>query len=295
MYSKSESTLLPVMSLLLAAALWGLLWYPLRLLEDQGMSSVWTTLVAYCAALLAGLLVTWRRRREWFTRPWVLVGLGLASGWCNVSFVVALVEGNVVRVILLFYLSPLWTVLLGRVLLGERLTRDAILVFGIAVAGALIMLWDPRIGWPWPQAGADWLAISSGFAFALANVSIRYLQDVSIPVKTTATWVGCVLIAVLWIAFTVQPVPVVSQSVWLWCVVLGLLGFTTMTLSVQYGVTHMPVHRSAVLLLFEIVVAAVSAQLLSAERMQAWEWAGGILVVCAALIAAHAQRRESAG
>mgnify|MGYP000358529859 CR=1 FL=1 len=41
-------------------------------------------------------------------------------------------------------------------------------------------------------------------------------------------------------------------------VLLGVCGFLVMTMSVFYGVTRMPVHRSAVILLFELVAGALS-------------------------------------
>jgi len=62
-----------------------------------------------------------------------------------------------------------------------------------------------------------------------------------------------------------------------------------MTLSVQYGVTHMPVQRSAVILLFELVVAALAAQMLTSEVVSSVEWAGGLCIIAASLIAARQQ------
>jgi hypothetical protein len=39
----------------------------------------------------------------------VLPLLALLFGWCNFSYTWAVSEGMVMRVLLLFYLSPLWT------------------------------------------------------------------------------------------------------------------------------------------------------------------------------------------
>jgi drug/metabolite transporter (DMT)-like permease len=65
-----------------------------------------------------------------------------------------------------------------------------------------------------------------------------------------------------------------------------------MTLTVIYGVSHMPLHRSAVILLFELVVGAISAMLLTDEQVQTQEWLGGALILVAAYLAAHAQVGE---
>src|SRR3990172_5579453 len=120
--SSNHSSHLPVLSLLLGATLWGVIWYPLRLLEQHGMAGLWTSLIMYLAALVISLPVLWRCRAELSLHPWLLLMLALSAGWCNVSFVLAVIEGNVVRVLLLFYLSPLWAALLGWLLLGERLS-----------------------------------------------------------------------------------------------------------------------------------------------------------------------------
>jgi len=277
---------LPILGLLLAATMWGLLWYPLRLLESAGLSGLWAIFVAYAAALAAGLIYLRTRRVQLGARPGLLLALVLAAGWCNVSFMVAVLEGTVVRVVLLFYLSPLWSVLLGRVVLAERMGPSGGVVLALAVAGAALMLWDPALGLPWPQDGADWLALSSGLAFSVTNLMVRALQDVAVPVKTVASWVGGVAIAGAWLLLSGAAVPEVATGAWFGAAVMGLAGLTVMTLAVQYGVTNMPLHRSAMILLFELVVVAVSTQLLTDEVMSVREWSGGVLIVAAALVAA---------
>ncbi|HLA74682.1 MAG TPA: DMT family transporter [Gammaproteobacteria bacterium] len=285
--SSNHSSHLPVLSLLLGATLWGVIWYPLRLLEQHGMAGLWTSLIMYLAALVISLPVLWRCRAELSLHPWLLLMLALSAGWCNVSFVLAVIEGNVVRVLLLFYLSPLWAALLGWLLLGERLSRFAWATFALAMLGALIMLWDMDGGLPMPEQRADWLAIGAGFTFALSNVLVRKGQAVSVAVKTIAVWWGGTLLALLGILLTSVPAPDLSAANVTAAVGLGWFGIVIMTFAVQYGVTHMPVHRSAVILLFELVAGAVSASLLSNEIIHARDWIGGALVICAAYLSAR--------
>jgi drug/metabolite transporter (DMT)-like permease len=292
MPSNQHNTLLPAFSLILSATLWGLLWYPLRILEQGGLSGIWTTLVAYSACLLIGAVYIGKKWREWKIRPVLLLALAAAAGWCNVSFIIAIIDGNVVRVVLLFYLSPFWAVLLGRIILGERLSPGSKLVFVFAMTGAVIMLWDPAIGMPWPEGMPDWMALSSGFSFALTNVLIRKLQEISIPVKTVTAWVGAVVIAIVWIFLRQLELPAVESTIWIGAILLGIFGLTIMTISVQYGVTHMPIHRSAIILLFEVVVAAISAAILTDERLAVYEWIGGALVILAALLSARVQAKS---
>jgi len=231
------------------------------------------------------------RRREMLARPGVLALAALANGWCNTAFILAVLEGNVVRVLLLFYLSPLWAVLLARLILGEELTGHAKATLGLAMIGALLMLWDPSLDIPWPRGPADWLAISSGFAFALSNVLVRRLQDISVPVKTVTSWCGVTAVAAVMLVVQGASFPWVSPAVLGGAVALGLLGITVMTVTVLYGVTHMPIHRSAVILLFELVAGTVSSQLLTDEVVTPREWVGGVLIVSAAWFAARAHLR----
>jgi len=286
MPSNSSHPWLAVGSLLVAATLWGVLWYPVRLLEQEGLPGIWTTLIAYAAASVVG--VGWVRGgiRDFRRSPAGLLGLALAAGWCNVAFILALAEGTVVRVVLLFYLSPVWTVVLGRAVLGERIELLSGLVLVVAMTGALLMLWDPAIGAPWPQDAADWYALSAGFAFAVNNVIVRGLQRVSLSVKTAAAWWGGALMALAWLGWTLDPVPAASALGWWGAAGLGAVGIVVMTVTVVYGVTHLPVRRSAVILLFELVAAGVSSHLLADEQLALREWAGGLLIVGAALVAA---------
>lgn len=292
--SKQGNRLLPILSLLFTATLWGISWYPLRLLEEQGLAGLWSALISYAAVLCVFLRVP-LRERDALTRnllPYVL--MGLSAGWCNVAFIMAVLDGNVVRVLLLFYLSPFWAVCLGWLVLGERLDLRSLLVFAVAVVGAIIMLWDESLGLPWPRDSADWLAVSSGFAFALSNVFVRGLQNVSVLLKASGSWVGVVVVAGVWIVFSQAAFPAVGAGVLFAAVALGLCGFLVMTLAVLYGVTNMPLHRSAVILLFELVVGAVSALLLTDEVVLPKEWLGGAMIVAAAALAAHLHARDDA-
>lgn len=285
--SNPHIRLLPVISLLFTSTLWGLVWYPLRLLEQQGLSGLWSALISYAAAMTVCLWVLFREHRVLAANLVPLLLMGLAAGWCNVAFVVAVLEGNVVRVLLLFYLSPFWAVCLGWLLLGERLDGKSLLVFVVAVSGAFIMLWDDSLGYPWPKGRSDWLAVSSGFAFALSNVFVRKLQAVGVLLKSVSSSAAVVVIAGLWILLRGDAFPEVGYGTVVAAIALGLCGFLVMSLAVVYGVTRMPVHRSAVILLFELVVGAVSSLLLTDEVILMREWLGGALIVFAAYVAAH--------
>lgn len=277
---------LPVLSLLFAATFWGTVWYPLRLLADAGVSGLWQALVSYLAATMLLLPWYWPRRAELHGRVAGLVPLALAAGWCNVGFMLGMLEGTVLRVLLLFYLAPVWAILLARVVLGERLRRRTRVALPMALGGAALMLYDARVGPSLPIAAADWLGLTAGFAFAVTMVEVRRLQEVSVPAKTLTSWLGVMLVAGVWLALRDSPLPTAPAGAWLGTIALGVSGFLLATLAVQYGATHLPVQRTTVLLLFEIVAGAVSSAWLAGEYTGPREWLGGLLIVGAGVATA---------
>jgi len=296
MASNSQYKLLPIGALLLSSTLWGVLWYPLRLLESQGLAGLWTSLIMYVAAGLVA--VPWMRRGlAQLEGQWTLIlGLMLVSGWANIAFILAVIDGNVLRVLLLFFLSPLWTVILGRLFLDERLGILGAITLFIAMIGAVLMLWRSDTGLPMITSTADFYALTAGMAFAMGNVLVRKMRAVPAMAKAAAVWWGVAVMAAIWIVVVDIAVPNVSSN---WAYVqaglLGCVAMVVMTMAVQYGVTRMPVQRSAVILLFELVAGALSAQLLTNEVVLLQEWWGGGLILAAGYLAARREEGDTDG
>lgn len=282
-----HTRLLPVASLLFAATMWGVFWVPLRWLEGLGLGGIWLTLLIYTGTLVFAIPLVVMHRKEIGGSSGLLAGLALSSGWCNTSFILALLDGEVVRVILLFYLSPVWATILARVFLKEIPSIKSWLVLLVALAGAMVMLWSPDIGYPWPASTADWLALSSGLTFAMTNMFVNMASKVSIQLKVSTSWLGVIFVAGLFLLVRTENISGIDLQPILYAMLVGVTFMGAMTWAVVYGVTHMPVHRSAVILLFEVVASLVSTYLLIDERLNMLEWIGGIAVVAAAYFAAR--------
>lgn len=281
--SNNKQFNLAVLGILFSSTMWGLIWYPMRLLEQQGLPVVWSTLLMYFAAAAVASVMLLQQKKD-FSGHWPLSlwGLAAAAGITNIAFLVALTQGEVMRVMLLFYLSPLWSVLLSRWWLGEKISRLSMLMIIVAMSGTMIMLWHPEIGLPWPNDMADWLALFAGFMFSVNNVLSRKLADVAMEVKTTIVYWGVVMVAGIVLVIQQSSVPDISLNLWIGVMVFGGLCFTAMTIAVLYGLARMPVFRSAILMLSELVVAALSAWWLTSEQMSQTEWLGGALIFIAA-------------
>src|SRR5204863_4715497 len=142
--SRASGGGLAALALVFNALVWGTSWWPFRWLQSAGLHPLWATALIYTIASAVIVILRPGAPGQVLRTPalWLLVA---AAGTTNAAFNWGVVIGDVVRVVLLFYLMPLWTVLLARVLLGERLTVGALLRTGLALVGAAIVLW--------PEAG----------------------------------------------------------------------------------------------------------------------------------------------
>ncbi|MFW5909383.1 MAG: DMT family transporter [Thiohalospira sp.] len=275
--------------LLVGAGLWGVFWYPLRWLDAMGLPGLWAVAAIYVGASAVGLIAARHHLRDAGRWPVRLLGIALTSGLSGTAFSLGMIEGHVVRVLLLFYLSPVWSVAMARLFLGERLNAAAVTALVLALAGAVVMLLPGAEGAPLGRADA--LGLLAGMAFATTNIQVRHAQAIPLRVKSLAAWSGAPFLAAGAAWASGQGVPSGAEP-WLVALAVGALMMTTMTVTVQVGVTWLPVQQSSVILLFELVAGAVSSALVAGEVIGVREVVGGLLIVAGGLLSARPPPQE---
>lgn len=275
----------PVLALVFNAFVWGLSWWPFRELQGRGLHALWSTCLIYLVALACLLAVRPRAGAGWKGRP-LLWLLALSAGLTNVGFNWAVTIGDVVRVVLLFYLMPAWSVLLAWLLLGDKPTRIAFARLLLALAGVVLVLWTPGAGWPWPRTLADVLALAGGFSFALTNVLLLRLNQAPAESRVLAMFGGGALLAGSAAAVgalhgAVPGVPALAPAT-LGLALLLSLGFLAGNLALQYGAARLKAHTTALVMLSEVVFAALSSVALGASQLTTGVLAGGALILAAA-------------
>jgi drug/metabolite transporter (DMT)-like permease len=275
----------PAWALLAGAALWGVVWYPYRLLARAGIDGLWSTFFTYGLTLLLGIALFPRAARVLLRVPPLAMLMGLAIGWSNLAYVLAILEGEVMRVLLLFYLAPLWTVPIAWLLLRERPGRRDLAVMALAFAGAMTMLWHPELGFPWPASRAEWLGLLAGLLFALGNVLVRRLQELDDRQKSIVIWAGVTLAALIHLPGSkVGGADAWSLGITHAPMIIGIgLTLVAMGLTLQYGLSRLPANRAIVILLFELVVAAAAAYYFAGETLRLQDWIGGALIIAASV------------
>jgi drug/metabolite transporter (DMT)-like permease len=305
---------LAVLALALNALVWGLSWWPMRQLDADGLHPLWATA---CVFTLATVVVTLISPTGWlhFKQHPQLWWLMAASGLTNVGFNWAVTTGDVVRVVLLFYLMPTWSLLLAWWLLGERPTRGALARLGLALLGVVLVLKTPESPWPLPQDLPDVLALLAGFCFALTNIWLLRLQSAPESSRMVAMFGGgavmaiaCAVLATLTRVIPAVPTfelpadgfAVSAVLTWLgdasvvqaaatWApYVLGLsAAFLVSNFTLQYGAARLSAHATAMVMMSEVVFASVSSVALGASTLTWRVGLGGGMIVLAALLASH--------
>ncbi|MFL9666408.1 DMT family transporter [Variovorax sp. AB1(2024)] len=283
---------MPALALMFNAFVWGVAWFPFRQMAGHGLHPLWTTCLIYLAiAVVMGLV----RRHAWrgFAAFPGLVLLGLAAGLTNVGFNWAVTQGDVVRVVLLFYLMPLWSVLLGWLLLGERPTGGALARVALALTGVVVVLKAPGTDWPVPSSLPDWLGVGAGFSFAVTNIVLRRLRAAPGESRALAMFCGCSTVAgvaaLAGTAFGAIDSPMLASPGWLgWAALLGT-GFIVANVCLQYGASRLAASATSVIMLSEVLFASVSSVALGAATLDARILMGGALIVLGALWSAFAR------
>lgn len=278
-------TSLATLVLLLASTLWGLSWIPLKALAARGMDGLLLIAVCYICMALAVSPWMWRHGAYLLSHRKALLGIFLAGGLANICFNYAMIYGEVVRVMVLFYLLPVWGVLGGRFILKEPTNRWRWLGVGLAVCGAFILLGGGDI-LRTPPGWLDLIALLAGIFFAATIMLFRAVDAVPISIKLNVLFAGCAVIAALLLALNLgmpRENPPTFEAL-AWTATYALTWLLLANVGSQWAVTKLPAGRSAILMIMELVAAVVSAIWIGGEVLTPQVVVGGMLIVSATAI-----------
>lgn len=273
----------PVLVLFASSIGWGLTWLPIKTLSERGLSGPMIVFLAFSAAsivLLPLLIKQWSHWKGWLG---YLGLIALFGGFANLAFQSALYHGEVVRVMILFYLLPVWSVIGGRIFLQEKIDAKRVLTLVMALGGAFLILGGFSI-FTVPPSWIDLLAIASGFAFAMNNLVFRATQSQPLGSKVAAMFTGCMLLMGAYLLLVPQPASEVSLQNAAWSFLYGIAWLAVITFGTQWGVTRIEAGRASIIIVMELVAAVLSAMLILQQSLSVTEWAGAVLVLIAAVL-----------
>ncbi|MBO1923757.1 MULTISPECIES: DMT family transporter [Thiomicrorhabdus] len=281
-----------VFTLLGASILWGLTWLPLKFLHEQGFNGIAITFLVYVIMFAVTLPTIWRFRKQIAGNGLALLGILLLGGGAQLAFNTSMIFGDVIRVMVLFYLVPLWGVLGGRLFLSERITPFRWLGMGFSIIGAFFVVGGMNAFYA-PPSWIDGLALLSGFLFAMNNIVFRASPKIPIMLKLNVMFLGAAgLSAVVLSQMGDEVIPQVSTGTWGILLAFAIFWMLLANLGTQWAVTQMEAGKSSIILILELVTAVVSASLILGETMSGLEMLGGALILIAALLETLPQKRK---
>jgi drug/metabolite transporter (DMT)-like permease len=265
---------------------WGLFWIPLRQLEKSGIPGLWANLVFYFAPLVFVIPLLAFRRQHIAKGGLDLQLKGIITALSLVSYSVAFLTTEVVRAILLFYMTPIWSALLARLILGDPITPVRWLAMAIGFTGMFVVLNGGSSGLPIPSNTGDWLAVLSGIGWAFAAVSLRRgkHQDPLELCCINFTWsaiFSAIFIALFAAGTGPMPSVFTMVSVLPWLLPTMLIVVVTGMYATMWGAPKLNPAVVGLLFMTEISVGAVTAAIWAGEPFGLPEIAGVVLITAA--------------
>lgn len=280
------TTQLPTIILIGASILWGLTWIPLKAINANGIEGIALIFFSYGVLTLTLLPLLLKGYSYWGEHKRMMLLIAFFGGGANLAFTYALINGEVIRVMVLFYLLPVWGVAGGRIFLKESIDAWRYLGVALAIGGAFIILGGFEV-FDTPPSWIDLIALISGFFFAMNNLLFRAAQTIPVSSKLGIMFFGCFFLAAGFLVVGIESFPSeVTGNGWLILIAYSLFWLLVANIGSQWSVTHMEAGRSSIIIILELITAVISATLIANESMTLLESIGGVLIMTAAFIEA---------
>jgi drug/metabolite transporter (DMT)-like permease len=282
----ARTSLLASAIVLGSGIIWGFYWLPVRALGEMGLGGAWGTvaITLAAAALIFPFVVT---RRKAFAEANTIAVLSIAIGGAAFAlYSIGLVYGRVAIIILLWFLSPVWSILIGRYLMGWSVPRMRLAAVAVGLVGLIVML-RAEGGIPVPRGVGEWMSLIGGFLWSLSNTGIRAKSAIE-PLASAFIFACGAVITALAAAPLLEPFPILTainpMSAIGIAVLAGGLWWGLAQAALMWATMRLDPARISILLMTEVLVGATSAALIAGESLHRMEIAGGAMVLCAGLL-----------
>lgn len=266
---------------------WGMFWIPMREIDAAGVRGPWATVAVY-VALCAVVLPLWWLRRQPLAREdrlLVVVG-GIAAGLSLSLYATSFLYTEVIRAILLYYMTPVWSALLERLLFRTPLGPVRLVALASGLGGLCLVLGVDQ-GFPVPRNAGDWMALVGGVAWSVATVALYKARSPQ-PETYAACSATSALAFNLAVALLAGVAPPADGAAVLSALPMVLLLAWGLMLGSSLAVPWMTRHagptRTGLMYMLETPIAGFTAAWLTQEVVGAGEVAGALLIMAAGVL-----------
>ena len=275
------------LALFIGASIWGLYWVPLRALDRIGVEGGWAVaLFNACPLVVLVPLVIWKRRVT-LTRLGPALFIGAATGIGLGLYSTSIVLAPVIRMTMEFYLTSVWSTIIGVIWLGEKLDLRRVVTVAMGLAGLFLLLTG---GSDLPEMAlglGDVLAVTSGILWALGAAGMKRWPEAHVLTTSAFQFLFAALAGVL-LTLVLLSVPLPETSQVIAALPLSFAASNLLllpsVLAIFWACRVLFPGRAAILMMSEALVATISAALmLPEETMTTMQWSGGAIVLLACL------------
>jgi len=277
----------PSITLFVAAAFWGLYWLPLREIGAVGLPTAWSVAFFNACPLLVLIPYVIVKRKTYLTDLRAVALVALLTGLGLSFYATGLVVSTVIRATLLFYLTPIWSTIIGMIWLKEKLSTGRVFAIVIGLGGLWLLL-SGDDGTSVPLNIGDLFALLSGVFWGFGAAAMKKWPGA--PTLTTSMGQFAVTLVVssflALVVFETQ-IPPVSAFVAAFPIAFFASTFVLLPslLAIFWASKRLFPGRVGILMMSEALVAILTASwLLPEETMSFWQWVGGIIIITACFV-----------
>lgn len=274
--------------IVVSSCAWGLYWLPLRSIEQSGIAGSWSiVLVNACPLIILVPLIFFNLDKlKKYPKPILFAGIMIGAAFT--FYANGLVQTSVIRATLLFYLSPIWSTIIGIIWLNERLTIARVISIIVALIGLILLLYDFRNQETAMLNFGDFSSILSGLFWALGASILKKWSKLPIIPLTAIVYFSTTSLSIL-LATIVYKAPIPSlaligqnfSTAFIWSVIVLLPSFCIIFRISQILFPG----RVGILMMSEVAVAVISAKiLLPEEQMVILQWIGASAILLAGVV-----------
>jgi drug/metabolite transporter (DMT)-like permease len=275
--------------LTISAGSWGIYWLPQRILEEGGLTGGWGTI----AQMIIGVLILspisiWRKfkgRSSGLELP--LTGLLIGGGF--ICYALSFLLTDIVRALILFYMTPIWTTIFEILFLKKRPGIERVLTLLLALGG-LWIVFSKQTVFPLPENSGDWLALAGGAIFAGGLIRLELIKtDGVFPLIFSFFFYGAIFNIFAGFALTehLGTMPSIQSfiSMAYFLLIISIFYFIPTGIVILWSPSQLGAGLCSILFLSEIIVGVISSSILTNEPFGWREVVGSSMIVVGGILA----------
>ena len=280
----------PNLTVIVSCLFWGTYWIPLRSIDSVNSGSVWPLFLSFLllALILAKPLIKsitniFINKNYFFLAGCFFAALGISL------YSESLLRGEIAKVVVLFYLCPIWGTIFARFILNHSFTIKRIFSIILGIIGLEIIVGFDK-GIILPSTTVEWIAILAGLMWAM-SMTLFNLANTTSGIEKTSLTAFLIPFVYLFLCFIPDgrnlaiPYSLLSiHPIYIWMILFAIIWLLPSILLTYFSVEVLDPGRINILLAFEVAVGFLSSALLTSEIIGFREYIGAIFVVSACFV-----------